>query len=141
MTPGATFSIGAVSFDGALAVDGVAQRIHDPAEQGLADRHFENAAGALDGVALAQVLVVAQDHSTHRVPLQVQRQAEGVAREFQHLALHGVRQAVDPRDAVVQADDRAFGARLGRAFEFLDPLFNQVADFRWIQLGRHGLFL
>ena len=35
----------------ALAVDGIAQRIDDAAEQALADRHVHDGAGALDGVA------------------------------------------------------------------------------------------
>jgi hypothetical protein len=41
----------------------------------------------LTGVAFFEMLVVTQDHGTHRVALQVQCQAEGVARELEHLVV------------------------------------------------------
>ena len=58
-------------------------------------RHFENTPGALDRVTFGDVLVVTQDHRTDRVTLEVERQAEGVARELDHFALHGVFETVE----------------------------------------------
>ena len=53
MTPGAIRSTGRVFVRGdrALAVERRAERVHDPAEQRLADRHLDDAAGGLDRVA------------------------------------------------------------------------------------------
>ena len=70
--------------------------------------------GALDRVALGDVLVRAQDHRADRVALEVEREAERVARELEHLALHRVGQAVDAADAVGDRDDRPLRARPSR---------------------------
>ena len=59
----------------ALAVDRVAQRIDDAAEQARADRHVHDGAGALDGVAFLDGRVVAEDHDADIVGLEVQRHA------------------------------------------------------------------
>ena len=67
------------------------------------------------------VLVLAQDHRADRIALEVQRQAEGVARELEHLALHRVGQAVDAADAVGHRDHGALRAHLGAGIEVLDP--------------------
>lgn len=47
--------------DRAQAVDRAAERIDDAAEHGLADGHFEQAAGGLDHVAFLDGLVIAVD--------------------------------------------------------------------------------
>src|SRR6478672_10329653 len=46
--------------DRTLAVDRLAERVHHAADQLRADRHLEDAARRLDGVALGDVLVRAQ---------------------------------------------------------------------------------
>ena len=55
MMPGALTStrLRSVAYDRALAVDRVAEAVDDAAEQALADRHVDDGAGALDGVAFA----------------------------------------------------------------------------------------
>src|SRR5690606_25055519 len=53
-----------VGHNRALAVDRVAQAVHDAAEQALADRNVHDGAGALDGVAFADFGVRAEDHDT-----------------------------------------------------------------------------
>jgi len=108
----------------------VAQRVDDAAQKFGTHRHFENAAGSLDGGSFGYVLVVAEHHGAHRVLLQVQRQPEGVADELQHFAVTCVGKAVDAHDAVGDAHHRADIARLGRGLEFLDARLDQVADFR-----------
>jgi hypothetical protein len=88
------------------------------------------------------VLVFAQHHRAHRVALQVQRQGEGVVRQFDHFALHHVGQAEDAHDAVGHADDRAFVACLRAELELLDAGLDQLADLGRIQSGAgHGRFL
>ncbi|KAG0929190.1 hypothetical protein G6F31_017441 [Rhizopus arrhizus] len=95
--------VGFLGVDRALAVDRLAQRVHDAAQQFRTDRHFQDAAGGLGDVAFAQVLVVTQDHGADRVALQVQGQGEGVVRQFDHFALHHVGQTEDAHDAVGHA--------------------------------------
>ena len=82
-------------------------------------------------------LVLAQHHGADRVLLQVQRQADDVARELEHFAVARVGQAVDAHDAVGDRHDRADVAGFGAAGEVLDPLTDEVADFRC--LDRHDL--
>src|SRR3546814_13170152 len=56
----------------ALAVDRVAERVDHAAEQALADRHVDDGAGALDGVAFLDAAVVAEDHDPDVVGLEVE---------------------------------------------------------------------
>ena len=114
--------------------------VDDASEQRFAHRHFENAAGATAGLAFRQALVVAQDNGTDRIALEVECEAEGVFRELDHLALHGVFEPVDASDTVGDTDYRAFVARFGGDVEFLYAFFDQLADFRWIQCRLHRLF-
>jgi hypothetical protein len=129
MTPGATRSIGARGLQRALAVDRVAERVDDAAEQFGTDRHFKDAARRLDGVAFADALVVAEDDRADRVLLEVQREAEQVARELDHFAVADIGQAVDAADAVRDRDDGADVAGFGSRFELADALLDQLADF------------
>ncbi len=126
--------VGHLGEERALAVDRLAERIHHAPEELGAHRHLENAAGALDRVALGDVLVFAEDHRADRVALEVQGEAEGVVREFQHLALHHVREAVDAADAVGDGHDRPLRAHVRRQRKILYLAADQIADFGWVQL-------
>ena len=130
MTPGATFSIGEERFVsiGPLPSIGLTERVDDAAEQRLADGHLENAARGLHGVALGDVLVLAEHHRADGILLEVERQAEASARELDHLAVLHVGEPVDPADAVRQRDDRADIARFGLRFEVLNALPDELAD-------------
>ena len=54
-------------------------------EQRLADRDLEQVAGALDGVALDDLLPVAEQHGADVVGLEVQREAGHAVRQLEHL--------------------------------------------------------
>ena len=86
--------------DGTLAVDGLAHRVDHPAEQPLADRNVDDGAGPLDGVAFADLAVVAEQHDADVVLFQVQRHSLGAVRELDHLAGLDLVEAVDAGDAV-----------------------------------------
>ena len=58
---------------------GPAQRIDHATQQLRSDRHFQDAARGLDGVAFLDGLVVAQHHGADRVLFEVERQAEQLA--------------------------------------------------------------
>ena len=146
ITPGATFSITSVI----LALIGPLPSIGWPSA--LTTRPIssgptgtsQDAAGALDGVAFGDVLVLAQDHRADRVALEVQRQAEGRLavrrrRELEHFALHRVRQAVDAADAVGHRHHGALVADVRRGAEALDAALDQFGNFCGIQL--HGFLL
>ena len=83
--------VGHLGVDRALAVDRLAQRVDHAADQLGADRHFQDAARALDGVAFGDVLVLAQDHRRRRSRARGSAPgrrwgAVGGGREFQHFA-------------------------------------------------------
>ena len=77
MMPGALTSTRArlVGGDRTLAVDRIAERVDDAAEQFLADRHVDDRAGALDGLAFLDLAVGAEDHDADVVGFEVQRHA------------------------------------------------------------------
>ena len=121
---------GAVRLDRPLAVDGLTERVHHPAEQRPPHRYLEDAPGALDGIALGDVAVVAHDDRADGVAFEIERESVGIVRKLDHLALHHVGQAVDAGDAVGEGDDRPFRAGLDAHVEALDLLLDEVADFR-----------
>jgi hypothetical protein len=107
MMPGAlTSTRGAGGLDRALAVDRVAQRVDDAAQQALADGHVHDRAGALDGVAFLDLGVRAEDHDADVVGFEVERHALHAVGEFDHFAGLDLVQAVDAGDAVT---DRQHG--------------------------------
>ena len=73
-------------FKRALAVDGIAERIDNAAEQALADRHFDDRAGTLDDIAFADRAVIAEDDDADIVGFEVERHAFDAALEFDHFA-------------------------------------------------------
>src|SRR5436190_595252 len=75
--------VGHLGRERALAVDRLAERVHDAADELRADGHLEDAAGRFHRVALGDVLVGSEHDGADRVALEVQREAEGVAREFE----------------------------------------------------------
>src|SRR5690606_37254759 len=98
---------GVFGVDRGLAVDRVAPRIDHAAEQFAPDRHFENAPRGLGGIAVAQMLVGAENHGTDRVALQIEGQGDRVAGQLDHFARHHVVEAVHAHDAVGDAGQRA----------------------------------
>ena len=108
-TPGARRSIGddVLADNRPLAVDRLTERVHDAAEQLFADRHRNDAAGPLDQIAFLDLLELAEQHRADAFLFEVQRDAEHAVRELEHLAGHGVVDAVHARDAVADRDDAA----------------------------------
>src|SRR5207249_5166636 len=92
--------VGHLRVDRPLAVDRLAQRVDDAADQLRTHRHGKNAARAFDGVAFGNVLVFAEHDRTHRVALEIEREPERVAGKLEHLALHRVGKTVNAADAV-----------------------------------------
>src|SRR3954465_13941411 len=76
--------------DVALVVERAAERIDQAAEQLLADRDLQEAAGALHGVALGDLVPVAEENGTDVVLLEVESQPDHVVRQLEHLEGHAV---------------------------------------------------
>ena len=132
MMPGALTSTRrrSVALDRALAVDRVAERVDDAAEQALADRNVHDGAGALDGVAFLDVAVVAEDHDADIVGFEVQRHAADAAGELDHLAGLDIVEAVDAGDAVADGQHLADFGDFGLLAEILDLVFEDRGNFR-----------
>ena len=121
--------------DVALAVERAAERVDDPAEQALAHRDVEQVVGALDRVALDDLLPVAEEHDADVVGLEVQRQAGDAVGQLEHLERQAVLQAVDARDAVGHRQDGADLGQLGRAgVEALDAALEDAGDLVGLDL-------
>ncbi len=96
--------------DRSLSVNRLTERINDAPEHFIADRHRDDAAGSLDGVAFFDGLEIAEQNRAHAVFLEVQRDPEYPVRKLEHLPRHRALDTMEPRDAVADGDD---GADLG----------------------------
>ena len=132
MMPGAFTSTRAlrVGLDRPLAVDRFAERVDDAAEQALADRHLDDGARALDGLAFLDLAVGAEDHDADIVAFEIERHAFHAALELDHLAGLHVVEAVDAGDAVADRQHLADFGNFGFLAEILDLLFENGGNFR-----------
>jgi hypothetical protein len=96
--------------DGALAVDGLAQRVDHAPDHVLAHGHGHDAAGALDLVPFLDLREVAHEHGPDGVLFEVEGDAHHAVGQVEQLARHAALEAVDARDAVAQGED---GSHLG----------------------------
>ena len=89
----------------------------------VADRDLEQAAGALDRVALDDLVPLAEEHDADVVLLEVEGEPGDVVRQLEHLERHAVVEPVDAGDAV---GHREHGPDLGEVggvgLQALDPL-------------------
>ena len=130
-----------VGFDRPPAVDRIAQRVNDAAEQALADRNLDDGARALDGLAFLDLAVAAEDDDADIVACEVERHAAHAALEFDHLAgLHFV-EAVDVGDAVADREHLADFRDLGLLAEVLDLLLENGGDFRRADIHYRASFI
>ena len=141
MMPGALTStrLRLTSFDRALAVDRIAERVDDAAEQALADRNVDDGAGALDGRAFGNLGVRAEDDDADIVGFEVERHALGAVVELDHLTGLDIVEAIDAGDAVA---DRQHGADFGDfslGVEIRDLVADDAGDFSGADI--HGCCL
>ena len=135
-TPGARRSIGleVARRDRPLAVDRLTERVDDAADELVADRHRDDAAGPLDRVAFLQVGGVAEEHGADAVFLEVQRDAEQSVRKLEHLARHRALGAVEARDAVADGHHGAHFGDINRRGVAADVVANDLGDFVGLDL-------
>src|SRR5207245_374374 len=115
--------------DRALPVHRLAQRIDHAANQFLAYGDGHNRVRALNDVALFQLLRFAAKHHANLILFEVQRDADNVVRKGEHLVGDDLLKAINARDAVADADDRADFVDRHRLFVVLNLLPQNLADF------------
>ena len=119
ITPRALRSIGRnlVGVDRSAAVGRLAERVEHASEHLFADRHRCHAAGALDRVALLDLMAFAEEDATHVVLFEVQHHAEHAVREFHEFAHERLGEAVDARNTVAHLQHRPDIVDVGLFFE------------------------
>ena len=113
---------------GALAVDRDTERVHHAAEQRVADRDREDAAGRADELAFLDLVGLAEHHRADVVLFEVQRETERAALELEQLVDRGVGQPRDARDAVADLQHATDLLGLDRRVEALDVLAQDRRD-------------
>ena len=103
--------------DRTLAIQWTTERIDNATDQFWPNRHLNNSAGGLDGVALFNALRVTKEHGTNRLFAKVERHTGNAARELKKFRRECARESVDLRDAVANLDHGANGARLSATVE------------------------
>ena len=94
----------------------------------LPDRHADDGAGALDRVALADLLPLAEERDADVVLLEVERDAGDVGAEVEHLAGDTVLEPVHAGDAVADLEDGADLGEIGLDVGLGDPLLQDRGD-------------
>jgi hypothetical protein len=113
-----------------LAVDRIAERVDDAAEQAAAHGHLDDGAGALHHVAFADAAIVSEHHDADIVGLEVERHALHAVGELDHLAGLDLVQPVDARDAVTDRQHLPDLGDIGLGTEIGDLLLQDCGDFR-----------
>src|SRR3954449_9630380 len=130
-----------VGLDRALAVDRIAERVDHPAEQALADRYVDDRAGALDGLALLDLAVVAEDHDADIVDLEVQRHAADAVLELDHLARLHVVETVNAGGTVADGQHLSDFGDFSFLAEILDLVLEDRGNFRGADVHQPASFI
>src|SRR5690606_34686699 len=119
-----------LGIDRALAVDRVAEGVHNAAQQLRTDRNVNDGARTLDDVAFLDVAVVTEDHDADVVDFEVQRHAADAAGELDHFPGLDVVQTVDAGDTVTDGKHLAYLRDLGLRPEILYLILEDCGNFR-----------
>ncbi len=127
-TPGALNSAGrnSVVCERALAVERLAERGTRCGRASARRPDLEQAAGALDRVALDDLLPRAEEHGADVVGLEVEREADHVVRQLEHLERHAVSRARGCGRCRHRCEDGADLGQVGLAS--LEPLDAGLED-------------
>ena len=117
-----------VGIDGTLAVNRLADGVHNPADERLAHRHLNDPVGTLYGVPFLDMEEVAENRGADVVLLEVEHHPGHSAGELQEFTRHGLIKTVNTGNTVTNRDN---GAGLGNLHLFsvpLDLLSDYLAD-------------
>ena len=114
--------------DRAEPVERFAKGVDHASEQRVADRHAHDLAGPTDGLALTDVLPLAEERSPDVVLFQVEGDADDAVLELEPLERDAVLQAVDTGDAVADLEHGPDLGQVGLDVELLDPVLEDRGD-------------
>ena len=110
------------------AVERVAQRVDDAAEERVAHGHAHHLTRATDGLAFGDVVPLSEERRADVVLLQVERDADDTVLELEALESDAVLEAVDTGDAVADLEDGSDLGEVGLDVELLDPVLQDRGD-------------
>src|SRR5439155_14426812 len=111
-----------------LPVHRVAERVDDPPDQLRPDRHARDGAGALDRLALLDLVPLAEERGADVVLLKVEREAGDAVIELEQLQRDAVLEPVDASDPVTHLENGADLGQVGLDVVLLDPLLEDRGD-------------
>ena len=120
--------------NGACAIDGLTQCVDHAADHGIAHRHGDYLAGALDDAAFFDAGIRAQQHDGNGIFLKVLGHTVFAVVKLEQLACHALFQTAGPGDAVAHHNDRAGLALLDGIFIMLDLRTDDLGDLFRFQL-------
>src|SRR3954466_2979862 len=130
-----------VALNRALAVNGIAERVDDAAEQALADRRVHDGAGTLDGLAFLDLTVGAEDHDANVVGFEVERHAARAVLELDHFTGLDVIQTIDAGDTVTDGQHLSDFGNLSLLAEILDLVLEDRGNFRGADVHQPASFI
>ena len=117
-----------IGLDRAEAVERLAERVDDTAEQRLADGDAHDLAGAPDRLPFLDQLPLAEQRDADVVLLEVERDPRDAVLELESLERDAVLEAVDACDAVAELQDGADLAQVGLHLELADAVLEDCGD-------------
>merc|ERR1719412_1741247 len=121
--------------NGALAVNGVTQSVHNAAKDLVTDGHVNDGSGPLDDVSLLDELVVTEHDHTDVVGLQVESHALQSGAELHHLLGLDVLEAIDTGDTVSDGEHAAGLLEVDGGGGAQNPLLQDGRDLASSGLG------
>ena len=120
-----------LGLDRPAAVERIAERVDDTAEERFADRDARDLPGAPDGLALLDVLPLAEERGADVVFFEVEGEADDAVLELEHLQRDCVLETVGAGDAVAHLQDGSDLGEIGLDVVVLDPFLQDRGDFIW----------
>ena len=117
-----------------LAVDRLAERVDDTAQQAVADGHGQDVAGGDHGLAFLDAFDVAEDHGADRILVEVEGETDETVLEAEHLVDRRVGQARHARNAVADLEHPTDGGLLDRGGEALEVRLQRCGDLIGVDL-------
>src|SRR5581483_2604631 len=113
----------------ALVIDGLSERIDDPADEAFPDRHAHDASCALYLVAFLDLGIVPEQHHADLVFFQVHREPCDIVREGKQFSGHHLIEAVNAGYTVAQRNNRSYFVDRNLRLVVLDLLANKLRNF------------
>ena len=117
-----------IRLDGAFSVYGLAQRVDDPTDEGIAYGYLHYLARGFDQIPVLDFRVRAQDNDAYAVGFQIEGHAVYLVGKFQKLAGHTIIQSEDLSDAVAHLGNRSVISIGQLVLMLFDFLFNCALD-------------